>query len=117
MTSFWKKVRRGQLPSPRRHRSFPQSIHELALRYIWWQPSKESLACPLRVVAQVMNLGIAADCITMEKYFGKKAMRDALRQAEPGWFRDRSWTFWHYRLALTPWGAEPPPLPTRSYEP
>lgn len=116
MASFWKKVRRGELSAPRRHRTFPESIHELARKYIWWQSSKESLAYPLRVVAQVLNLGTAPDCITLEEYFGKKMMRAALKQAEPGWFRERSWNFWHYRLGLTPWGAEPPPLPTRSYD-
>jgi len=117
MASFWQKVRRGELPTPRRSRNFPESIHELARRYIWWQPSNEALAFPLRVVAQVMNIGTVADCIAMEKFFGRAAMRSALRRAEPGWFRDRSWTFWHYRLGLTKWGDEPPPIPIRSYGP
>jgi hypothetical protein len=115
IAAFWAKVRLGELPPPRRHKTFPEPIHELARRYIWWQPSNESLAFPLRVVAQVLNLGTAADCVTLEGYFGQETMRDALRRAEPGWFRDRSWNFWHYRLGLTPWGEEPPPLPARSY--
>lgn len=115
MAAYWLKVRQGELPPPRRHRVFPKSIHEIARRYIWWQSSKKSLASPLRVVAQVLNIGTAADCVVLEKYFGPDAMREALRRAEPGWFRDRAWTYWHYRLGLTPWGEEPPSMPNRSY--
>ncbi len=112
---FWKQVRRGEVSAPRRGKVFPEPIHALAKRYLWWQTSLESLKTPQRVVAQVMNLGTAEDCITLEEYFGQEAMCQALRAAEPGWFRERSWTFWHYRLGLTPWGDEPPPLPERTY--
>lgn len=115
MKIFWRRVRSGELPAPRRRKVFPAAIQDLATRYIWWQPSEESLAFPLRVVAQVLNLGTAADCVTLEKFFGQTTMRAALQQAEPGWFRERSWVFWHYRLGLTPWGKEPPPLPSRTY--
>lgn len=62
-----------------------------------------------------MDIGTMNDCITLEKFFGPAEMRKALKRAEPGWFRARSWVFWHYRLGLTEWDAEPPPLPTRSF--
>jgi hypothetical protein len=114
MATFWRKVRRGDLPPPRRHRKFPEAIRVLARRYIWWLPPDESLALPLRVVAQVMDIGTMADCATLEKHFGRPAMRNALKRAEPGWFRERSWAFWRYRLGLTKWGDEPAALPSRS---
>lgn len=116
MAAFWRKVRAGEMPSPRRHRKFPEEIRALAKRYVWWLPPEESLAIPLRVVAQVMDLGTMADCAAMEKFFGRPAMRQAIQRAQPGWFRERSWTFWRYRLGLTKWGKEPPPLPTRSFD-
>jgi len=115
MLAFWQKVRRGDLPQPRRYRKFPEAVRELARRYIWWLPPDESLAFPLRVVAQVMDIGVMEDCSTLRKNFGVREMKMALRRAEPGWFRPRSWTYWHYRLGFTPWGSEPPPLPTRSF--
>jgi hypothetical protein len=61
-----------------------------------------------------MDIGTMADCATLEKHFGRPAMRNALKRAEPGWFRERSWAFWRYRLGLTQWGDEPAALPSRS---
>jgi hypothetical protein len=116
MTVFWRKVRRGELPPPRRYRRYPDSIRALARRYVWWLSPDESLALPWRVVAQVMDIGTMADCATIESHFGRQAMRDTLKHAAPGWFRERSWVFWHYRLGLTRWGDEPPALPTRSFD-
>jgi hypothetical protein len=115
MSAFWRRVRRGELPPPRRYRKFPDPVRALARRYIWWLSPDESLALPLRVVAQVMNVGTMADCATLESHFGRPGMRRALQRAQPGWFNERSWKFWHYRLGLTRWGAEPPSLPTRSF--
>lgn len=111
---FWRKVRRGEVPPPRRHRKFPEPVRVLARRYIWWLPPEASLALPRRVVAQVMDIGTLGDCVTLQKYFSRAELRKTLRQAEAGWFRPRSWGYWHYRLGLTKWGAEPPPLPVRA---
>jgi len=111
-----RRISRGKSPSSRRRREFPEPIRTLAKRYIWWLPSEESLAYPLRVIAQVMDLGTWDDCNIIEDYFGRVAMRRALKQTEPGWFRPRSWVFWHYCLGLTEWGDEPPPLPVRSFD-
>ena len=116
MSAFWRKVRRGELPPPRRYRQFPDSIRALARRYVWWLPPDRALALPQRVIAQVLDLGTMADCAALEAHFGRPAMRRVLQRAEPGWFRERSWGFWHYRLGLTQWGDEPPPLPTRSFD-
>jgi hypothetical protein len=116
MSAFWRKVRRGELPPPRRYRKFPDPIRALARRYVWWLSPDESLALPLRVVARVMDIGTMADCATIESHFGCPVMRNALKRAEPGWFRERSWAFWHYRLGLIMWGGEPPPLPKRSFD-
>ena len=116
MAAFWERVRAGQIPSPRRHRKYPDAIRILAGRYIWWLPADEALAFPLRLVAQVMNIGTLADVLVMQEYFGQETMKKALTQAQPGWFRERSWYFWHYKLELTPWGDEPVPLPTRTYD-
>jgi hypothetical protein len=115
MSAFWQKVRRGELPPPRRHRKFPDSIRTLARRYVWWQPPDESLSLPLRVAAQVMDIGTLEDCAVLRRYFGLRELRRTLNQAEPGWFRPRSWTYWHYRLGLTKWGGDPPPLPERTF--
>ena len=116
VTHLRQRASHGEFPPSRCRRTFPEPIRTLAKRYIWWLPSEESLAYPLRVIAQVMNLGTWSDCDILEDYFGRAEMRRALKQAEPGWFRPRSWVFWHYCLGLTAWGDEPPPLPVRSFD-
>lgn len=110
--AYWAAVRRGEATPPLRRRFSPE-IRGLASRYIWWEAPQESLRRPLRVAAQILNMGTLSDCLTLEKEMGTSAMREAIEKADPGWFDDRSWTFWHYRLGLTPWGAEPPPRPLR----
>jgi hypothetical protein len=112
--AYWMAVRIGEATPPRRRR-FSGATLDLARRYIWWEPPQKSLRRPLRVVAQVLDLGTISDCSLVERESGRKAMRESLENAEPGWFGDRSWTYWHYRLGLTPWGAEPPPLPIRTF--
>jgi hypothetical protein len=94
---------------------FPDEIRALAQRYIWWKTPDEALRFPLRVVAQIMELGVAKDCALMKEYFGREKMVQALREAEPGWFSPRSWNFWHYRLGITKIGEEVPPLPIRQF--
>ena len=94
----------------------PEELRALAARCFWWQTPEEALAFPRRFIARVMDIGGFADFLLLESHYGAEAMRDALLHAEPGWLRPRSWYFWHYRLGLTPCGAEPPPMPVRKYE-
>jgi hypothetical protein len=91
-------------------------LRDLAVRIFWWQSPEEALALPDRFIARVMDIGGFADFRIVESHFGAEAMRDALRRAEPGWFRPRSWYYWHYRMGLAPWGGEPPPMPVRKYD-
>jgi len=100
--------------------SFPkvysEEVRTLASKYIWWQTPDEALQYPQRLVAQVMDKGGFEDFRLLESTFGVESMRAAILHAQPGWFRPRSWYFWHYRLGLTPWGDPPPPIPTRSFD-
>jgi hypothetical protein len=111
--AYWRKVRSGEILPPRRYRNYPMEILAIATRYIWWEPARETLTRPLRIIAQVMNLGTPSDCATVQRHFGRRQMKAAIQQADPGWFNPRSWTYWHYQLGLTPWGDEAPPLPER----
>jgi hypothetical protein len=115
-TDLSRKVSHGEFLPSHQRRKFPEPIQTLARRYIWWLSSDESLAYPLRVIAQVMDIGTWDDCGILEDYFGRAEMRRALKQAEPGWFRPRSWVLWHYCLGLTKWGDEPPSIPARSFD-
>ena len=89
---------------------------EDATRYIWWEKPDDALRRPLRVVAQVMNLGDFEDVQRLLAVLGEKAFREALTKAEPGWFNERSWSYWCYRLGLTAPGEPLPPMPARGLD-
>lgn len=89
-------------------------LQRLQKRYIWWKlPGIEP--DPLRVIAQVMNLGTHADVKTLEMELGRMRMKQALTSAEPGWFSPQSWAFWHIALGLAVFDAIPP-QPRREHD-
>lgn len=69
---------------------------------------------PVRVVAQVMNIGDYDDVQALAHQVGDDYLRDVLHYAEIGQFSERSWAYWHYRLALAAPGRVPP-MPTRRF--
>lgn len=87
-------------------------LAEFARRYIWWLSPEEALEFPVRVVAQVMNIGVFQDAARLAEAVGDDGLRAVLRQAEAGQFNARSWHYWHYRLGLAAPG-QVPPLPVR----
>lgn len=89
-------------------------LAELAAKYLWWLTPGDAAAMPSRVVAQVMYLGDYADAQRLAEAVGDDYLRAVLVHADVGWFDERSWAYWHYRLGL----AEPervPPLPQRQF--
>ena len=86
---------------------------ELAERYVWWQPARETLMRPARLLCQLMQLGTYDDVLTARALLGDDAFRAALRSAPPGVLDDKSWNFWHRVL----FGSEPPPQPSRPLPP
>ncbi len=106
-------------PTPAPVRRYSVTQHELlrdfASRYIWWKPVQEALLFPERILAQVMNLGTYADLGRLVTAFTLAEVRHVVLHAEPGWFNEHSWAFWHYRLGLATSDAPLPPLPTRTF--
>lgn len=86
----------------------------MAKKYIWWQTPDEAIAWPERVIAQVMNIGDFDDAKSLMEITGHQALIKVLRNAQAGWFNERSWHYWHYRLNL----SEPenvPAFPIRKF--
>lgn len=86
-----------------------------ATRYIWWEKPSEAIRRPVRVISQVMNLGDFDDVQRMAAILGVDQLREVLLHAEPGWFNERSWAYWCYRLGLATPGAPLPPMPQRVF--
>lgn len=94
----------------------PAILRCWAATYIWWKSPDEALAYPERIIAQVMNIGDYRDVQQLVELLGLQRLRDLLRRAEAGWFNERSWHYWHYRLGLAQEPSEIPPLPARRVE-
>lgn len=91
-----------------------QAIKAMAQKYIWWQNPIEAATWPERVIAQVMNMGDFDDAKYLLESVGDEAFIKALKNAQAGWFNERSWHYWHYRLELCLFG-EVPALPVRRF--
>ncbi len=85
----------------------------LAPKYLWWKPVDGARFTDDRIIAQVMNIGDLADVEAMVDALGHERLRASIARAQPGWFSPRSWTYWHYRLGLTPFDETPGPPPKR----
>ena len=92
----------------------PVLARTFARKYLWWVDSDEALRDQGRLVAQVMNMGTFDDVQYVEEKLGNDYLRRILKQARPGYFGERSWAYWHYRLGMSKPGRVPV-LPERSF--
>lgn len=84
------------------------ALRDFAARYIWWKSPDEAVAWPDRVIAQVMDIGDYDDVQRLAALVGDDRLRQVLALAQPGWFSERSWGYWHLRLGAASLGALPP---------
>lgn len=92
-----------------------QELLRVAARYLWWETPTEAVRQPIRVVAQVMDIGDFDDVRQMISVLGTAPLWEAIFQAQPGWFSGPSWGYWCYRLAITAPGDPLPPMPRRTF--
>jgi len=59
-----------------------------------------------------MDVGTLEDIQALAEGVGRNTLVGVLKQAQPGWFRPRSWAFWHTALGLAPAGRILP-IPSR----
>lgn len=90
----------------------PTLLKPYASKYMWWKAPEDSVRDPLRVVAQVMNIGDYDDVQQLAGQLGDEPFEMALVHAQAGQFNARSWAYWHYRLGLAAPG-QLPSLPQR----
>jgi transcriptional regulator with XRE-family HTH domain len=100
------------IPAAKKASPSPEILRRMARRYVWWQSPADAVKDPRRIIAQVMDIGTLEDLQALAMAFGKTALVDALRHARPGWFRPKSWVFWHKVLMLET-GSGIPPMPKR----
>jgi hypothetical protein len=86
-----------------------EQLKRIAKEIFWWQSPEVSLANPRRFLAQVMTMGTWDHLQEVKQQFSWEKFRDALLNAEAGWFDQRSWALWHQAFGLAA-----RPLPKRS---
>jgi hypothetical protein len=86
---------------------------QMAKKYIWWKEPTDASLTVDRIVAQIMNIGDFDDVRLVWEATGSEPFHEALQNAEPGWFNNRSWAYWHYRCGLRRPDELPPALPQR----
>jgi hypothetical protein len=86
-------TRRSPKPSPDR-------IRGIARRLVWWQSPQETLGRRLDFVGRTMATGSLQDARDVERFFGRRALLEAVAKASPGIFDRRAWNYWLLVLGL-----------------
>jgi hypothetical protein len=82
---------------------------QIAKRVIWFEEPQQAISDPIRFVAYAMTYGTHADLSAIRQHLSDDDLREALDQAPPGIFDDRSWAYWNLKLGRYP----APPIPER----
>ena len=85
------------------------ALLRVARQVAWFQPPEETLRNPVLFLNHAMTRGTIEELRVVRDHFGPEEFRNALRNAHPGIFDARSWSYWHLMLDMTP----TPPLPER----
>jgi hypothetical protein len=84
-------------------------LEAVAKRVIWFEPPEEAIAITSRFVTYAMTYGNDADMKIVRQQLSDDDLREALANAAPGIFDERSWAYWNLKLGRTP----VPPMPER----
>lgn len=79
---------------------------------IWFEPPEMPLTNALQFLAYLMTCGTAEDVAIVRCHVGEAPFREALDQAPPGIFDERSWAYWNIMADRYP----PPPMPVRTFD-
>lgn len=82
-------------------------------KYIWWKSKEEAVKNEDMVFAQAMCYATVDEWHLLAPY--KSEMISAIKNAQPGWFDKKSWSFWHYILGLAKSDDIIPDLPKRGF--
>jgi hypothetical protein len=84
-------------------------ILAVAPRVIWFEPPEQAIADPIRFMAYLLTYGTTEDIAVVQRYLDENDLREAIENAPPGIFDERSWAYWNAVIDRYP----APPLPRR----
>jgi hypothetical protein len=86
-----------------------QELLSIAERVVWFESPEKALGDPTRFMAYLMTFGTAAEIEVARRHVGLEDFCDALENAPPGIFDERSWAYWNVMAGRYP----APPMPRR----
>ena len=90
-------------------------IEDMARRYLWWESIAADGHSSDRMLAQIMRFGTYDDIRKMESIVRPDVLGRVMRTSAPGWFDDRSWSFWRGRLHVSGEADIPERRPRRTF--
>jgi len=81
----------------------------VAPNVIWFESPERALANPARFLAYLMTYGTADEVAVVMRHVSLEDFREALENAPPGIFDERSWNYWNRFAGRLP----VPPMPRR----
>ena len=97
-------------PTPNQPQHSPELL-AVAKRVVWFKPPAKTLADDVFFLNHLMVYGTLEDVAVAQQRYDDDDFRRALKNAHPGIFDPRSWSYWHLRLDMGP----APALPGREF--
>lgn len=89
-----------------------EELKRVAKRTVWFQTPEEAVSDPVHFIAHVLTYGTHQDVETLRHYVTEKELEEAIRNAPPGIFDERSWAYWNLKIGHYP----APPMPKRTFD-
>jgi hypothetical protein len=81
----------------------------IAEQVVWFEEPTRALSDPIRFLAYLMTYGTHEEINAVQQYLAPNDVEEALENAPPGVFDERSWAYWNLMM-----GRDPvPPMPRR----
>jgi len=77
-------------------------LARMARRTLWFKTPEAAVADPVDFIAHVLTYGTYEDVATLRGYVSDEALAAAIRNAPPGVFDARSWTYWNLKIGRYP---------------
>jgi hypothetical protein len=86
-------------------------LAQVARRTVWFKSPEEAARDPVHFIAHVLTYGTHEDVEALRHYVSDEELAEAIRNAPPGVFDARSWTYWNLKIGQYP----APPMPKRKF--
>ena len=84
-------------------------ILAVAPRVVWFEEPEKAISDPNRFIAYLLTYGTIEEIAVVRRYLDAADLQEAIENAPPGIFDERSWAYWNAIIGRYP----TPPMPRR----